>query len=202
MSQSLALPEGARPRRGSPPSGPGWNTGQAVAISLAAVLAAGLAGASQGPQRPATAAWYASLRKPAITPPGAVIGATWGVLEILMCLTGARLMHAPASRNRNGALAAWWGVVAGLGGFQAVFFGARRPGAGTVVSGAMLAACAGCIALAARTDRVAAGAMTPLAAWLTFATGLSADVWRRNRRRASKASGSFLKKRTKKLLFS
>ncbi len=195
MSYPPAAPNRPLARGGAPAARPGWSTGQAVAISMAAVLAAGLAGASQGPQRPATAAWYASLRKPAITPPGAVIGATWGVLEILMCLTGARLMHAPSSRARNGALAGWWGVVAGLGGFQAVFFGARRTGAGTLVSGFMLAACAACIAGAARTDRLAAGAMTPLAAWLTFATGLSADVWRRNQ-----AGGSFLKKTRKSLL--
>jgi benzodiazapine receptor len=60
------------------------NKSNAALIAGSAVLAAAVLGARQGPQQPRTALWYARLRKPDYTPPGPVIGATWGVLETLL----------------------------------------------------------------------------------------------------------------------
>jgi benzodiazapine receptor len=156
------------------------NKSNAALIAGSAVLAAAVLGARQGPQQPRTALWYARLRKPDYTPPGPVIGATWGVLETLLVATGYRLLRQPPSAPREKALGAWGCSLIGLAAFPYLFFGRKKLGASTVASAAMLAAAAG-TALNARTvDKPAAVMTLPLLAWVGFATILSGDLYRRN----------------------
>ena len=149
-------------------------------ISSAAVAAAGLTGAQYGPQHPREAVWYALLRKPKATPPGPVIGAVWGCLEILLCVAGTKLMQAPAGPARNRALGAWWGTLAGLALYPKLFFGEKALGASLAASAGMLGAAGACAVNARKVDNVAASAMAPLVVWLTLATALSADLWEHN----------------------
>ncbi len=156
------------------------NTSALVAGS--AVLAAAMAGARNGPQRPSTAAWYAMLRKPGYTPPGPLIGAAWGVLETLLAATGYRLLRARRQDARSVALGCWGLTLAGLAGYPWLFFGRKRLASSTAASGAMLASAAG-LAFAARdVDEPAAAMTVPLLLWLGFATVLSEELWRRNPR--------------------
>ena len=156
------------------------NKSNAALIAGSAVLAAAVLGARQGPQQPRTALWYARLRKPDYTPPGPVIGATWGVLETLLVATGYRLLRQPPSAPGEKALGAWGCSLIGLAAFPYLFFGRKKLGASTVASAAMLAAAAG-TALNARTvDKPAAVMTVPLLAWVGFATILSGDLYRRN----------------------
>lgn len=153
----------------------------AVALSIGGVLAAGLIGASFGPQHPREAVWYASLRKPSYTPPGPAIGGVWGVLETLLCVTGYRVLTAPPSVPRTVALASWTATLAGLAGFPAEFFGRKQLGGSTAVAASMFAAASVTASAAARVDTVAALATAPLVLWTGFATLLSEEIWRRNR---------------------
>jgi tryptophan-rich sensory protein len=157
------------------------NRNTAALLAGAAVLAAAVIGGQNGPQRPRTALWYARLRKPAYTPPGPAIGATWGVLETLLAATGYRLLRQPPTQTRSAALASWGCSLLGLAGFPALFFGRKRLGLSTAASGAMLAATAGTALLARDIDRPAAVLSLPLLGWLGFATVLSGDLYRRNR---------------------
>ncbi|MBS0644077.1 MAG: TspO/MBR family protein [Acetobacteraceae bacterium] len=156
--------------------------GTAAVVAIGSVAAAALIGSQYGPQNPATGVWYARLRKPSFTPSGKVIGAVWSVLDILLCITGYRLMRAAPSPARSVALAGWIGDIAGLAGFQPVFFGGRRLGAGTAVSSGLLASAATTAAASAYSDKGAAAAATPLVLWTAFATVLSEELWRRNAR--------------------
>jgi tryptophan-rich sensory protein len=156
--------------------------GAALAISALAVAVAGAAGASNGPQRPSTAVWYAALRKPAATPPGPAIGAAWGVLELLLVASGYRLLRAPDAGMRRVALGGWALTLAGLAGYPYLFFGRRGLASSAVASGGMLAAAATTALAAREVDDTAAGLTVPLVLWLTFATGLSEELWRRNER--------------------
>jgi tryptophan-rich sensory protein len=165
-------PERPRPVEMSP--------ARALAISIGAVATAAVIGASFGPQQPRAAIWYASLNKPAYTPPGRAIGVTWGVLETLLCFTGFRLLAARRGALRDVALAGWVTTLAGLAGFPALFFGARNLGASTRVATGMVAATATTTAAAARLDAGAALGSVPLLAWTTFASLLSVDLLRRN----------------------
>lgn len=156
------------------------NRTTAVLASIGSVAVAGLIGANYGPQRPREAVWYASLRKPSYTPPGAAIGITWGILETLLCVTGYRLMMKPASGVRDVALGGWVGTLAGLAGYPATFFGSKRLGPSVAVAAAMFASTATTAITAEQVDRPAAAAMTPLVLWTGFATLLSEELWRRN----------------------
>lgn len=152
----------------------------AKALSIGTVAGAGLVGSRFGPQGPRTATWYASLRKPRYTPPGSAIAVAWGVLDVLLCVTGYRLMTKPATPSRNVALGFWTITVAGLAGFPALFFGKKSLNSSAAVAGAMCASAAATVAASARVDRTAAASMTPLVLWTAFATLLSEEIWRRN----------------------
>ncbi len=152
----------------------------AAVVSIGSVVGAGLVGAQFGPQRPREAIWYASLRKPSYTPPGRAIGLTWGVLETLLCVAGYRLLTKSPSGERGAALTGWYATLAGLAGFPATFFGAKKLGPSAAVATGMMASTSVTALAAARTDKAAALSMTPLVFWTVFATLLSEEVWRRN----------------------
>ncbi len=151
-------------------------------VAAAAVLAAAVTGARNGPQRPSTAAWYALLRKPGYTPPGPLIGAAWTVLETLLAATGYRLLRAPTTATRNAALGAWGLTLTGLAGYPWLFFRRKRLASSTAAAGAMLASATGLAYAAREVDRPAAAMTVPLLLWLGFATVLSEELWRRNPR--------------------
>lgn len=154
---------------------------QAGLIAGGAVAAATLVGARHGPQHPRTAVWYFSLRKPRFTPPGPVIGAVWTALDVLLAISGTRVMVAPSSPMRSAALGFWSLNLAGIAGYPWVFFGRKRLGASIAVSGAMLVSATSYVATAAQVDRKAAAMGVPLAVWVGLATLLSEELWRRNR---------------------
>ncbi len=149
-------------------------------VSGAAVLTAAIIGARNGPQRPVTAAWYAVLRKPEFTPPGPLIGAAWGALELLLVGTGYRLLRAPRAEARNAAVGAWSLTLLGLAGYPWLFFRQKRLASSAVASGAMLLSAAGTAVAAREVDKPAAAMTVPLLLWLSFATVLSEELWRRN----------------------
>lgn len=150
-------------------------------LAIGAVVTAAVIGSSFGPQHPRSAIWYARLNKPKFTPPGPAIGVVWSVLEILMCVTGYRLLRQYQQPRRNAALACWGGTLAGLAGFPAIFFGERQLGPSTGVAAGLFASAVGTVATAARVDPPAALASVPLAVWTGFATFLSEELWRRNK---------------------
>ena len=80
------------------------NKQSAAAVAIGGVLTAAALGARNGPQRPRTALWYARLDKPSFTPPGPLIGAAWGVLELLLAGSGYRLLRAPRTEARAAAV--------------------------------------------------------------------------------------------------
>ena len=151
-------------------------------VAGTAVLAAALTGARNGPQRPSTAAWYALLRKPDYTPPGPLIGAAWSVLETLLAGTGYRLLRAPPMGARGAALGAWTLTLVGLAGYPWLFFRKKRLASSTAAAGTMLASAAGLAFAARKVDKPAAAMTVPLLLWLSFATVLSEELWRRNPR--------------------
>jgi tryptophan-rich sensory protein len=152
----------------------------AVGLAVAAVTTAALIGGSFGPQNPKAAIWYGSLRKPSYTPPGPVIGGVWAVLEILLCVTGYRLLTSRPGKARALALTCWFGDLAGLAGFPASFFGSKRLGPSATVATALFASASATAATSAHVDPIAGIAGTPLVLWTAFATFLSEELWRRN----------------------
>ena len=154
---------------------------EATFIAGSAVVAANVAGALPGLRRPRNAVWYVSLRKPDLTPPGPVIGAVWTTLDVLLTISGVRLLLARPRPERTAALGFWSLTVAGIAGYPWVFFDRKRLDASAVTSAAMLASASAYVATAARVDRPAATLGIPVVVWLGLATLLSEELWRRNR---------------------
>lgn len=154
---------------------------QAALVASGAVIAANVVGGYAGVRRLRNAAWYASLRKPDLTPSPPVIGAVWTALDVLMAVAGTRLLTAPRTQARDAALGCWSLSMAGIAGYPWVFFERKKLGASTAASGAMFASATAYVATAARVDRPAAALGVPLVVWLGLATLLSEELWRRNR---------------------
>ena len=154
----------------------------AVVLAASGVIVAQLAGrrSSPTPDHPRTAAWYKSLRKPLVTPPGPVFAIVWTGLDALLGYSGYRLLSAPTSRARTAALGLWSSNLLGVGSFSWVLFGRKHLGEATGVTAGMVATAFGSVAASYSVDRRASWAGIPLALWVCFAFGLQEEIWRRN----------------------
>lgn len=162
----------------------GLGPAAAGAIALGTVVGAVLIGgrSSPTPDHPRTRRWYKNLEKPGFNPPPPVYAAAWTGIQAGLAYGGYRLMRRPPSQGRTLALALWGVNQAAIAGWSEVFFGQRAPGAGALAAGAMVGTAAGYVAAAAREDDTAAALGVPLVAWVSFATLLAEEIWRRNDR--------------------
>ncbi|TCP98904.1 TspO/MBR related protein [Sphingomonas sp. PP-F2F-A104-K0414] len=155
---------------------------------VAALIVAGVLGASAvlgrrnapDPSHPKTRRWYKRLDKPGFTPPDAVFGAVWPVLETGLAVGGYRLMRAPADPRRNAAVGLWLLNTAMVGGWTELFFRKRALETSAIAAGGMVVTGAAYVATAAKVDRPAAGLGVPFVAWLGFATVLATRISQRN----------------------
>ncbi len=156
--------------------------GWAAMTALGLITASAAIGGSFGPapNRPRTALWYMLLRKPGFTPPGPLIGATWGILDVLLTVSGSRLLSAPPSDGRRAALAGWALSVIGVAVHPILFFGRRSTMGGLVAAGSMIATSATAAIAAAKVDRLAAICGAPLVIWSMFAGVLSEELVRKD----------------------
>lgn len=117
--------------------------------------------------------WYASLNKPSFTPPNWVFAPVWTVLYIVIAISGWRCWV----RDRKSTAMKLWFVQMVLNFlWSPVFFRAQQPGFALVVVLAALAAVLAFIAVAWKTDRLAALLFLPYAAWTAFATALTTGI--------------------------
>ena len=133
------------------------------------------------PSHPRIRRWYKRLDKPSFTPPDAVFGAVWPVLETGLAVGGYRLLRQPVNRTRNTAVALWLLNTGMIGAWTEIFFRKRELEVSAIVSGAMIASGAAYVGAAAKVDRTAAATAVPFVAWLGFATLLAERSWERNR---------------------
>ncbi|WP_267389205.1 TspO/MBR family protein [Sphingomonas sp. GC_Shp_3] len=148
-----------------------------IVLGASAVL-----GRRNAPDRthPRIRRWYRRLDKPGYTPPDAVFGAVWPVLETGLAVGGYRLLRHPSGRTRNAAVGLWLLNTAMVGGWTELFFREKRLAASAMASGAMVASSAAYVATAAKVDRPAAAMGVPFVGWLGFATLLAGRIWRDN----------------------
>lgn len=128
--------------------------------------------------------WYDDLDKPVIQPPGVVFPIVWSTLYADIAVSSAvaidRLQrdNPEAARDYQRAL----GVNLVLNAsWSWVFFKAHKPFPSIFVAGALAASSVDLARRAWKADRGAGVALSPYAAWCSFATVLTAAIWRRNR---------------------
>jgi len=146
--------------------------GAGLAVLVTALLGGRFTAMGIGP-------WYDGLAKPSWTPPGAVIGAVWTVLYVLIAVASALVWSRSPEPPR--AYAAMLLVNLFLNaGWCWLFFAERRPGAALVEIGVLWLTCVALAALAARVSAPAAAMLAPYAAWVAFAAYLNGTIVKLN----------------------
>jgi tryptophan-rich sensory protein len=121
--------------------------------------------------------YYERLRKPSWAPPSGIFGPVWTLLYAMIG-TAAWLV---SQRERSAGALRLWGVQLALNAaWTPLFFGARARGLSLVEIGLMWVAIAATTVSFFSRRPLAAALMIPYLAWVTFATGLTYEVWRRN----------------------
>ena len=119
--------------------------------------------------------WYDGLAKPSWTPPGAVIGAVWTVLYVLIAVASAAVWNrSPAAPVGYATLLVANLVLNALWCY--LFFASRRPGAALTEIFVLELTCLGLVLLASRTSPAAAWLLAPYAAWVAFAGFLNWNI--------------------------
>ncbi|GAB3193729.1 tryptophan-rich sensory protein [Geodermatophilus arenarius] len=141
-----------------------------TAVGLTALV--GSAGTDVG------SSWYRGLDTPRWQPPGPVFGIAWTALYALLAFAGGRLLE----RGDPADARALAGNLVLNAGWTWAFFRAHRPPLAAAEAALLAASTADLTRRAGRVDRAAGRALLPYAAWTAFATVLSAEIARRNRR--------------------
>jgi tryptophan-rich sensory protein len=129
--------------------------------------------------------WYASVAKPAWTPPNLLFPIMWTTLYVAMAWAAWRVACTLEAGGPDAARAAvglgFWALQITLNAlWSPIFFGLHRPRAALVVIVAMLAALAGAIWGFAAVDPVAAAMMAPTLVWGAVAAALNYRIWSMN----------------------
>jgi len=152
-----------------------FNAG-ALALFLVACIGGGAASGLATPP----GEWYASLAKPAWTPPGWVFGPAWTVLYALMALAAWQVWRRRAATDVRMPLALFAIQLALNLAWTPIFFGMQRPGLALAEIVLMLAVILATTASFVRVSTTATILMLPYCAWVCFATALNWAIWRMN----------------------
>ncbi len=126
--------------------------------------------------------WYPTLEKPPFRPPNWVFGPVWTTLYAMM----AYAMYTVSERKDVEptvlrAAKVLWGVQLVLNlMWSYLFFGRRSPLAGLVEIVMLWVAIVATIVAFAKVSRSAALLMVPYLLWVSFASFLTFEIWRRN----------------------
>lgn len=148
-----------------------------LVVLIVATLGAGALGSV------ATAAsvkgWYATIARPAWTPPNGVFGPVWTTLYILMAVAAWRVLRSGAAWTSR-PLRLFFLQLLVNSSWSFAFFGAESPLLGLVVIMPLWVLIAETMRAFGRVDRVAGWLLAPYLAWVTYATALNAALWRLN----------------------
>ncbi|MGC5167986.1 TspO/MBR family protein [Luteimicrobium sp. DT211] len=127
--------------------------------------------------------WYRRRELPPWQPPRLAFPIVWTTLYADIAVTSAATLT--RLRQTDPRAARRFGTALGVNlamnaGWTALFFRARRPSLGAVGALALAVSSTDLTRRAAAADPAHGVALAPYAAWCTFATALSADIWRRN----------------------
>ncbi|MFG3103549.1 TspO/MBR family protein [Streptomyces sp. NPDC048182] len=164
--------------RGNPSASP---VRRRLTYGAAAAVVSGCAAVGARATGPSTD-WYAALDKPRWQPPTWAFPAVWTPLYATLAWSAGHALNESRGPGERRAVAAAFGADLALNAaWTWLFFGRRSTTAGVCGTLLLDAANVGLLRRLARTDRKAAAALVPYAAWCAFATALGADIHRRNR---------------------
>jgi tryptophan-rich sensory protein len=118
---------------------------------------------------------------PAFKPPDWIIPVAWAAIEAGLARAAFRLLRALPSPQRNRALTLLGWNITMIGGWSRLFFKHRQLGVSTVAAVSMVGTGAVLLRQTRRVDSAASRAVLPFLAWVSFASVLTASIWRLNR---------------------
>lgn len=128
--------------------------------------------------------WYETLAKPKIQPPPAVFPIAWTALYTSSAI-GSKIAQREMTEEEAAAYRRKLAFNMALNaGWCWSFFKFRQLGPSVAVAGALAVSSIDLARTAGPESKTATGLLVPYAAWTSFATVLSAAIWRKNRRRA------------------
>ncbi len=140
-----------------------------------AIIACNLVGITAGALTAGSVSnWYATLEKPAFTPPNWVFAPAWTALYTLMGVAAA------LAWSKKGSLTAFKAQLALNFSWSIAFFGFHSPAAGLAVIAALLIAILYTARDFYRADARAYYLLFPYFAWTSFAALLNYAVWALN----------------------
>jgi tryptophan-rich sensory protein len=155
--------------------------GARVVLCVAIGFLPSLSGQAFNPARDPS--WYASLDKPAFTPPDAAFPIAWTILYLLSGLGLERVVAARHdARVRVAPALLLFGLQALLNAaWSWIFFGLERPGMALIELVALVLALSATLVAFWRVRPLAGWLLVPYLAWVLFAGVLNAGVWWLNR---------------------
>lgn len=129
---------------------------------------------------PAIDGWYATLRKPAWTPPNWVFGPVWSALYVSMAVAAWVVWRGnPWSTTRMPLFVFLAQLTLNLL-WSIVFFGLRRPGLALLEILLLWGAIVTTLLAFRRLSPLAAVLLVPYLLWVTLAVALNFAIWRMN----------------------
>jgi translocator protein len=129
--------------------------------------------------------WYPTLKKPSYVPPNVVFPVAWTTLYADIAVTSASAIDRLRAEGDDAKTRAY---VAALGtnlvlnaGWSWLFFKQHRLGPSAFAAAALAASSADLVRRTVQVNPKAGLALTPYPLWCSFATLMTADIWRLNR---------------------
>lgn len=125
-------------------------------------------------------AWYASLAKPAWTPPNGIFAPVWTALYVMMAMAAWLVWRRAGFRAAGTALILFLVQLVLNALWSCLFFGLHRPDIAFVDIVALWLAILAVVVLFWRKDPRAGALLLPYLAWVSFASYLNFALWRLN----------------------
>ena len=125
--------------------------------------------------------WYRTLRKPALQPPAVTFPLVWTTLYTDLAITSAVAIDGLPRDERSAYVGALAVNLVLNTGWSWVAFKAHRLGWAIPTAAVLAVSSVDLVRRTWRADERAGLALAPYAAWCSFATVLSAELWRVNR---------------------
>lgn len=124
--------------------------------------------------------WYASLDKPAWTPPGWIFGPVWTILYLMMGVAAWLVWERRGTGRAEAALTLFVVQLALNALWSWLFFGWHRIDLAVVEILILWLLIAATLSAFVRVRRAAGALLVPYLLWVSFAGALTLEIWRRN----------------------
>jgi tryptophan-rich sensory protein len=152
----------------------------AIGLAVAILVCFGAAGLGSFLTTPSIGGWYATLRKPAWTPPNWLFGPVWTVLYLGMAVAAWLVWRGAGVSGAKLALTFFALQLALNVCWSAIFFSAHMPGFAFVEIVLLWVFILATLVFFWPVSRAAGWLMAPYLLWVAFATVLNYAIWRLN----------------------